>query len=168
MLNEIRRRLGLAQNTQIDWKEESPLYDPNRPFISWKIEEGKLLLDGKDQTPLHPMSKASLEEAIVRLKEKIVVSGKQVNIEAIYIEPQIATGLWNEGTLTEEHLRSASGLYRGTTFVMELLGEAYTVSIQSGTYYQDYEFIVNGIPDVRRVRDIPDALAQIGGEEPGL
>lgn len=155
----------MKPSTTIRWEKSSKLYNPSKPFITWKIVDGKLLLDGRDQTPCYPISKADLEASLQRMKDEIAKSGHPITIEAIYIEPHIATGLWNEGLLTREHLMTAHGKYRGTTFQMELLGEPMTVSIQTGTYYMDYEFIVDGHPDgICRVRDIPDALAVVTQE----
>ncbi len=128
--------------------------------LSWSIKDGKLLFDGYDQTPLSPVSKAFFEARLRTMKEKIAESGFPITIEAMYIEPFIATGLWNEGSITTWHLQNANNRYGGITFEWEMLGEPILVSIQRTTYYMSYEFIVRGHPDgTVRVRDIPDALA---------
>lgn len=158
----------LKPKPTISWEKVSPHYPTIKPFIKWEVKGKDLFLDGHGGPgfyPSYPMSKSDLEDALLRLKEKIASSGRAITIEAIYIEKHIAIGLWNEGTITFEHLQSADGRYRGTTFQIELLGEQYTMSIQSGTYYMDYEFIVQGIPDVVRVRDLPDTLSLVTGEQ---
>lgn len=135
--------------------------------MNWRVTpDGKLLFGGRDMTPIHPMFKVDLEQHVARMKEKIRTSGHPIVIREIWIEDHIATGLWNEGAITLEHLKSSwRGTNGGVSFKLQLAGEEYTISIQSATYYGDYEFIVDGNPngDVR-VRDIPDALAVIAGE----
>ena len=162
MIKRLLSLLGIGQRSTIRWEEVSNLYDSSKPFVSWVVVDGKLLLGENDWNPVHPISKFHLEESIIRLKDQI--GARHIAIEVIYIEPHIATGLWYEGTLTLNHLRSADGRYRGTTFEMELAGEQYLVSIQPHTYYDSYEFIVEGLPGVQRVRDLPDSLAIVTGE----
>lgn len=133
--------------------------------LRWLVDaQGRLCFDGCYHPPFNPMSKRQLEAALQRLFDKIKASGLPITLEVIYIEEHIATGLYDERSITEKHLRSADRRYDGITFEMELLGELRLVSIQKTTHYPDYEFIVRGHPSLVRVRDTIDFLGVMTGE----
>lgn len=158
--------IRLLSGNPIKWQTIEQKHT-SRPALKWKVtRQNRLLIEDRDMTPLYPLSKADLEASFRRMKEKISASGHPIIIEALYVEKHIATGLWNESSINIADLQGADGRYHGITFEWELLGEPITLSIQSGTYYQDYEFIVRGHPEkLVRVRDLPDALAEVGEGE---
>lgn len=160
MLNALLRKPAIWWANHRNKRSDRP--DHSHRWIVTR--EGKLLLDGRDNTPISPMSKAQLEAALQRFFDKIEASGLPISLEVIYIEQHIATGLWNEGAITEDHLKSSDGRYRGITFEIQLLGEMRLVSIQNATYYSDYEFIVEGHPTLVHVRDTTDFLGAMTGD----
>jgi hypothetical protein len=144
--------------------------------LRWTVSaEGRLLFANncdrrskwRDVSPIYPLSLTDLEEKVGRMKEKIAASGFPIVIKKIFIEQHIATGFWNEGSITLKHLESSRpGTNGGIEFDLELCGEKYTVCIQTATHYGDYEFIVDGHPEgAVRVKDLPDAFCQVSGED---
>lgn len=135
--------------------------------LDWNVtREGKLTFAGRDMTPLYPRTKAEFEKAYLRMKEKIAASGHPIVIKALSVERHVAVGLFNEGAITHGSLAAAVKQPHWLETTIELAGDIVPLRIVTGTYYIDYEFIVDGHPEgFVRVRDIPDALAVMAEEK---
>lgn len=163
----LLKNLSNSKENTIVWSKPKSNLDPRKPKLSVAIDKNNdLVINGTPQRPTYPWTKSDLEKSFSRIQEKIANSGHGITIDAIFIEPYVAGGLWREGSLTLDHLKNADGRYNGLTFEFELSGQKILLSIQTSTYYEAYEFIVSGHPEGHvRVRDVKDVLSEISGEE---
>lgn len=140
--------------------------DDDRPRIKWSVTpDNRLLFNGRDCTPLYPWTKEDLETRLQRLQSMIAAKQDPTVVDGIMVEEHVATGLWNEGTLTQEQLEGATNRNGGIAVRMGFDDQELDLVIRENTYYDSYQFLVSNHPKgYEVVRDIPDALAMIGDE----
>lgn len=112
---------------------------PEGWLITWKVKGTTLFLNGREM-PSHSnpyWTIGKLEDALRYFKESLL---PPTTIEAISIGYHVAAGLWNEGTLTIEHLHNAKVQYDVLTVFMELDGDIYPVCIHE-VLKRDFGFV---------------------------
>lgn len=139
--------------------------------VEWEIREGEqgnvdgqeLWFNGCLLTPHHPKTLQMMEAALQKLLQQCERVGEgQIQVMAIEMEMHMATGLFNHGDLTIEHLDNSFPGDSGLNLIMELNGQQYlVVVVPNMTRHDSYQFVVDGHPrGETRVMTLDDLILE--------
>lgn len=153
-------------------------YVEQGPRGVWKVTDTKrLVLFGQDYgNPTSTWTKEMLDKLVPQFMERIAtfnagrLDQEQMRILGLQVEPHVGLGLWINGDLTLDHLKSAIVDTSSLNPRIDVPGffDKGTIPLEISriTYYDSWQFHVEGHPErYEVVRHIPDALAAKTGEQ---